>query len=231
MRVWDLHPGYLNRQSLLGEHRELHGIVSIIVNRKKGYAKHPETLRWVGFGWALRMRHQLLAAEMEIRGYKDKSPVTTRSNHANWPEVFIDHPLEQINILKRKYQDIEQGRIPLPKNAQQFWSQHKYSILARNRRAYEAFGREVAVCRSKQNYADLTVAVIDLMRKKPNSGGLRDALLHMWGYISSYSNLNKRDIDRWPLTKLLLEIQHCTEISGEPYLQASTALSELKVWL
>jgi len=23
MRVWDINPGYLNRQSLLGEHREL----------------------------------------------------------------------------------------------------------------------------------------------------------------------------------------------------------------
>jgi hypothetical protein len=25
VRVWDLSPGYLNRQSLLAEHRELHG--------------------------------------------------------------------------------------------------------------------------------------------------------------------------------------------------------------
>jgi len=31
MRLWDINPGYLNRQSLLGEHRELHGIVSILV--------------------------------------------------------------------------------------------------------------------------------------------------------------------------------------------------------
>jgi len=49
MRVWDINPGYLNRQSLLGEHRELHGIISIIVNKKKGYANHPETVRWVGY--------------------------------------------------------------------------------------------------------------------------------------------------------------------------------------
>ena len=43
MRIWDLSPGYLNRGSLLGEHRELHGLHSIIVNGKKGYANHPET--------------------------------------------------------------------------------------------------------------------------------------------------------------------------------------------
>lgn len=80
MRIWDLHPGYLNRQSLLGEHRELHGMVSIIVNNKKGYSRHPETLRWMDFGWALNKRHQFLAAEMALRGYNDKSPVRTSYN-------------------------------------------------------------------------------------------------------------------------------------------------------
>jgi len=46
MRVWDINPGYLNRQSLLGEHRELRGIASIIVLGKKGYSQHLETIRW-----------------------------------------------------------------------------------------------------------------------------------------------------------------------------------------
>jgi hypothetical protein len=44
MRIWDISPGYLNDKSLLGEHRELHGIVSILVNNKNGYAKHRETM-------------------------------------------------------------------------------------------------------------------------------------------------------------------------------------------
>ena len=46
MRIWDVSPGYLNRQSLLGEHRELHGLVSILVHGKRGYSRHPETVRW-----------------------------------------------------------------------------------------------------------------------------------------------------------------------------------------
>jgi len=73
MRVWDINPGYLNRQSLLGEHRELHGIVSIILKKKKGYSNHPETVRWIGYGWALRQRHRLLAAEMSLRGFTDRT--------------------------------------------------------------------------------------------------------------------------------------------------------------
>lgn len=44
MRIWGITPGYLNDKSLLDEHRELHGIASILVNNKKGYAKHPETM-------------------------------------------------------------------------------------------------------------------------------------------------------------------------------------------
>ena len=112
MRIWDLNPGYLNRQSLLGEHRELHGIVSIIRNNKKGYSKHPETLRWVGYGWALKQRHKLLVAEMNLRGYVDRSPVLLRSNPDCWPVHFIDSPADQITLIKQKYKTIEGGRIP-----------------------------------------------------------------------------------------------------------------------
>jgi hypothetical protein len=66
MRIWDLSPGYLNRQSLLGEHRELHGIYSILTNGKVGYARHPETLRWARSRSGLSVRHRQLAAEMRL---------------------------------------------------------------------------------------------------------------------------------------------------------------------
>ena len=48
MRVWDINPGYLNRQSLLGEHRELQAVVVVLRDEKKGYSNHPETRRWIG---------------------------------------------------------------------------------------------------------------------------------------------------------------------------------------
>ncbi|OQX44048.1 MAG: hypothetical protein B0D86_06490, partial [Candidatus Sedimenticola endophacoides] len=89
MRVWDIDPGYLNRQSLLGEHRELHGIVSVIRHGKRGYARHPETLRWNRHGWALWMRHRQLACEMALRGYRERSPVPLRSNPNVWPGDYI----------------------------------------------------------------------------------------------------------------------------------------------
>jgi len=103
MRIWDVNPGYLNRQSLLGEHRELHAIVSIIKHNKKGYSRHPETLRWIGFGWALSQRHRLLATEMNLRGYVDRSPVLLKSHKQKWPDVFVDQPAIQLTILSEKY--------------------------------------------------------------------------------------------------------------------------------
>lgn len=36
MRVWYVNPGYLNRQSLLGEHRDIHVVVSILAHAKQG---------------------------------------------------------------------------------------------------------------------------------------------------------------------------------------------------
>jgi hypothetical protein len=48
-------PGYLTRQSLLGEHHELHGIVSVHLHGKRGYANHPETLALGWLSW-VRLR-------------------------------------------------------------------------------------------------------------------------------------------------------------------------------
>ena len=118
MRIWDIGAGFLNDQSLLGEHRELHGIYSIICNGKKGYSRHPETLRWVSHLPALEARHGLLVEEMMLRGFKHHSPLTSEPTDLNWPSIFIDEPSGQYRLLKGKYKDKKQGRIPLPVNTQ-----------------------------------------------------------------------------------------------------------------
>lgn len=230
MRIWDIHPGYLNRQSLLGEHRELHGMVSIFVNRKKGYSRHPETLRWVGYGWALKQRHRALVCEMNLRGYSDNSPVGTRSNKGSWPSVFIDEPHVQFRLLKEKYRNRESGRIPLPRNVQVLWSHHKYSILARDQAMYKEFGREVS--HKKISFGCLATELVEILRTPPDEGNIRNALYHMWGHVSDEQpGKDAHKIDNWSLKKLLTLTQDKVKTSGEPYLSQSTALSELMVWL
>jgi Pyrimidine dimer DNA glycosylase/Protein of unknown function (DUF1722) len=231
MRIWDINPGYLNRGSLLGEHRELHGMVSIFLHNKKGYSRHPETLRWVGFGWALRQRHQLLAAEMALRGYNDRSPVTLKENTSMWPKDYIDEPFRQYEILREKYRDKEQGRIPFPKNAQQLWSHHKYSVLARDVSLYKKIGKDSADIKSDQDYSQLVELLTGLLRTPPSIGDLRNAIQHMWGHVSDYRPAPKGEVESWSLSKLLDQTQQRAIACNEPYLTCSTALSELMAWI
>lgn len=230
MRVWDINPGYLNRQSLLGEHRELHGIVSIISNNKKGYSKHPETIRWVGHGWALKQRHKLLVAEMKLRGYVDRSPVLLRSNTDTWPDAFIDTPASQLSILSKKYKSLEPGRIALPINAQQLWAQHKYSVMARDISSYKSIGKWVTSKKGLKSMSDVAQEVTTLLRMKPNKRLISNALSHMWGYVSQYETTSRKDIDSLPTKKLLILIQQLALSNNENYLIDSTALSELGAW-
>lgn len=103
MRIWDISPKRLCRNHLVGEHRELHAIWCVLVNGKKGYARHPETLRWKGKLRALYRRHEALVSEMVERGYRHRSPLTKKQacGHAR-QEVFVDSPRRQLEILRRK---------------------------------------------------------------------------------------------------------------------------------
>ena len=227
MRIWDIDPGYLNRQSLLGEHRELHGIVSILANGKTGYARHPETLRWRECGWALAQRHKLLAAEMALRGYREASPVFSDSGKDRWPTRYIDEPFEQFRILGDKYRDRETGRIPLPRSAQELWAQHKYSVMARDVELYRQLGREVAAVSPRDDLHGLAITLVECLRRRPTEGGVRNALQHMWGYVSDVGE----GAESWSLSRLLNEVRQRAMAGGAPYLIGSTALGELGAWL
>lgn len=78
MRIWDrIAPERLCRQHLLGEHRELHAIWTIITEDRDGYSNHPEVKRWRDSQAlaALEVRHDALVAAMRKRGYQHHSPL------------------------------------------------------------------------------------------------------------------------------------------------------------
>ncbi|PID77904.1 MAG: hypothetical protein CSB21_02935 [Deltaproteobacteria bacterium] len=231
MRIWDLNPGYLNRQSLLGEHRELHGIVSIITNNKKGYSKHPETLRWSGYGWALTARHKLLSAEMELRNFNERSPVNMNDNKGLWPPDYIDEPVTQLHILAKKYLEKEKGRIFLPQTAQQLWSHHKYSILARDVVLYKKIGRTVAGMSPDEDFSSLFNLLTKKLHFAPSAGGIRNAIQHMWGHVAAHYSDSREIVSTWSLHELFDNMQKLAVKINEPYLMNSTALSELKIWI
>jgi hypothetical protein len=103
MRIWDIPTKKLCREHLLGEHRELHAIWSILVNNKKGYSNHPETKRWKGKLNALYKRHQEEAGEMLHRNYNHRSPLDQKlATGERKQTAFINTPEEQKNILTKK---------------------------------------------------------------------------------------------------------------------------------
>jgi len=103
MRIWDIPPKKLCKNHLLGEHRELHAMWTVITENKKGYSMHPETLRWKGKLKAMYSRHEELVKEMSSRGYSHKSPLDKRkATGQSIQNDFVDIPSRQIQILKNK---------------------------------------------------------------------------------------------------------------------------------
>jgi hypothetical protein len=229
MRVWDVSPGYLNRQSLLGEHRELHGLHSILVNGKKGYSRHPETMRWAGALTGLSCRHRLLAAEMALRGYTDKTPLAWRPSSTAWPRIFVTEPLDQMALLQKKYRGLEKGRIALPRNPQELWAHHKYSVMARSPEEYRRYGRAVSRL-SQRCMPALARELTAILRERPDRGRARNAVEHMWGYVKPFARND--DLARAMSTTagMLETTQRLAREHSVAYLLSSTALSELAIW-
>jgi hypothetical protein len=90
---------------LLAEHRELHGLWNILTKHKGrgGYARHPETLRWVGKEKALYLRHEALVKEFSVRGYSHHTPLDKKlARGSGSQKAFINTTKEQKIILKNK---------------------------------------------------------------------------------------------------------------------------------
>lgn len=228
MRIWDINPGYLNRQSLLGEHRELHGIASIIVNSKTGYSKHPETLRWKNYGWALVKRHNLLSFEMQLRGYTEKSPLYLNTKKGYWPDNYIDLPHEQFSILKKKYINKEKGRIALPSNCKKLWLQTKYSVLAHNPVLFNEIEDDIKN-NKKLNFEELAKTIVECLKIKPEQHDLNIAIDYMYNEVKPYLN----NLQNHPPT-LLEKLKIITETAKKENIElllSSTAISELSIWI
>lgn len=103
MRIWHpIPPICLDDKRLLGEHRELHAIWSVLKNDKRGYRNHPETRRWSEHRYMLAMRHDILVKEMERRGWNHKSsiPRPPVPVYIYWPK-----PWEPIEVMRQNLAD------------------------------------------------------------------------------------------------------------------------------
>jgi hypothetical protein len=197
MRVWDVHPGYLARSSLLGEHAEIHALCSVIRGGKKGYSLHPETLRWIGRLDRLKKRHDLTVKEMALRGYRHNSPFDhgvgcDRSGSL----CYVDHPAEQFALLRKKYsRNALSGRIPLPVFWSDFWTHHRFSLMARGpaqEREIEALtgtGEDRLIGEERSRIE----SVLELLEKPLDRGALLNVADHLWRYLEEEASAVEKE--------------------------------------
>lgn len=230
MRIWDVSPGYLSRQRLLGEHRELHGLYLILTENRRGYASHPETKRWVDAESGLISRHAQLASEMHLRGYIDRTPLTN-GFPLSWPGTFVTEPSDQLALLRRKYAGVETGRIPLPRNAQQLWAHHKYSVMARDPDLYRQIGRAVARMTRRERYDELARTLTLMIRRPPGRRRLLNALEHMWGHVSDSATADEKRTAHASAAGMLRVTRQIAIRCRESFLLSSTALGDLGAYV
>jgi Pyrimidine dimer DNA glycosylase len=103
MRIWDLQARALCDRHLLGEHRELHAVWTVLTEGKRGYANHPEVRRWRGRLAALYARHESQVEEMRRRGFSHRSPLDPELATGDSSQSELVDPLSvQRDRLRRR---------------------------------------------------------------------------------------------------------------------------------
>ncbi len=137
----------------------------------------------------------------------------------------------EMKFLRDTYTKSTAGRLKIPKNTQELWAQHKYSIMARDYNLYKSIGIRVGKNKNPFYIDELLYLLSKELRTIPKEGGIRNALQHMWGYISKYSMIKKSEVNNLSLTSLYHEIRKHTLARKQEYLMQQTALSELEMWI
>jgi len=218
MRIWDISPGYLNRQQLQAELQAL----ATLSSEFPDVFFDPVLRRWQGYQEALAWREALVLAELRLREDYCRAMVHVASA-VRWPQEFEVSPAAQL-------QAVGQGRIARPKSSQELWAQHKYSVMARDPARYRSIGKRVAQGRDG-DLANLAEELVLILREVPSPGRLFNALEHLWGYVADRATGAERQAARRSPAALLEGTVELAVRLQEPYLLASTALSDLAIFV
>jgi len=239
MRVWDIHPGYLSRNSLMGQHAEIHALLSVVSGGKKGYGSHPETLRWKGHLDKLKCKHDLTVKEMELRSYRHASPFILEALNVDSVNNlegldYVDQPAEQFNILRQKYLERSlTGRIPLPVRGSDFWAHHKYSVMARG---YSFYKEIQSLLKQKKpspisEEKNLIEAVLGILEKPVTPKALMNVTQHLWGYFKEEASAAEKEqylnCPQEQLPALLNNFYFLAQKYDKKYLLHSTVFADL----
>ena len=219
--IFDVDAGFLDDEWLAAQMRLLVGLVA---TEDAGLrARIP--VCWQAHQDALVLRLEQLIEEMRLRGLATPQGLPRTAESVIWPVAGTRTLAEQLAQLADRAACGHRGRIALPRNDHELWACYKYSVLARNHQSYARLGQLVAARAIPVDR--LWRELVNAIRVPPAEGGLRNALQHMWGYVSRYTSGLP---EATGLRALLIEIQRLSAAHEERYLLNSTALGELMVW-
>lgn len=108
MRIWSLHPRYLDRQGLLACWRETLLAQAALAGRTKGYTAHPQLTRWRATQdpeGAVAAYLSRIADEADTRGYRFDRERITAPLHASVIPVTTGQLAYEWEHLRRKLLD------------------------------------------------------------------------------------------------------------------------------
>lgn len=216
--VFDLDPGFIDDVRLAAQMRLLVGLVTSRVQQQLEHFPAD----WIGHEDALALRLNHIIGELRLRGVATPEPVELTAESVVWPVLEPARLNQQLKELAAG----PAGRIRLPRNDHELWASYKYAVLARNQRSYSRIGQRVTA--RALPYEKLWLTLINATHVPPTEAGLRNALQHMWGYVSKHSTVNPQS---GSLVELLREVQERAAAHQVSYLLNSTALGEFRAWL
>jgi uncharacterized protein YbgA (DUF1722 family) len=219
--LWDIDAGYLTPTQLNEQLQYLGEVLK--ETAAAGSSKLPA--RWRGYRDALVVRYNQLMAEQALRQSGPPTFLAHPEDALLWPVNFEESPNAQLATLRDFNTRGQRGRIGAPNSEHELWAHYKYSMLARNQEVYRHFGQLVATRAIQRE--ELALDLVNSTRVMPTLGGLRNAVFHMWGYVSAHSAHNPNQCD---LHTLMREVQQLAQAHKVTYLLNSTALGDLAYW-
>ena len=116
MRLWSLHPGYLDAKGLVALWREGLLAQSVLLGNTKGYKNHPQLQRFKNSGDPLGAIAFYLAAlcdEADKRGYKfNKNKIVANRNKSTLPvtrgQIEYEFKHLAVKLIKRHQESFKQ---------------------------------------------------------------------------------------------------------------------------
>lgn len=224
MKIWDCFPAYLNKNQLVAEHRELHGIMQMV---ERGYPVRsdmdPHIANWLQAPQAIAWRHSLVAEEMRLHEIAHKSPIDSFRTPVEWPpfskEITLSMQFDQVNALAHD------ARLVIPNETETLIQQSAFSVMARDPALYKYLQQESH--HGRLVMTELLKEVSEIVRKPVQVEVYERVINSMWRYCKQAPEAFTFSSSEHRPARRIRAMQFLAGKYRWPELWQSTALTDL----